>query len=102
MSIDKEWEKSRDKALGIQRQITGLLKCADWHLPDNLDQPVTQEGFDALERWENELFKAMDEMKRYADDLIVSEHIKIEKVCSEETSLKDVMKPVGFNQGVSR
>ena len=44
----------------------------------------------------------MDEMKRYADDLIVSEHIKIEKVCSEETSLKDVMKPVGFNQGVSR
>lgn len=102
MSIDKEWEKSRDNALGIQRQITGLLKCADWHLPDNLDQPVTQEGFDALVRWENELFKALDEMKRYADDLMVSEHIQIEKVCKEETSLKDAMKPVGFNQGVSR
>ena len=102
MSIDKEWEKSRDNALGIQRQINGLLKCLDWHLPANLDQPVTQEDFDALVRWENELFKALDAMKRYADDLIVSEHIQIEKVCKEETSLKEVLKPVGFDQGVSR
>ena len=101
MGIEKEWEKARDKALGVKRQISGLLKCADWHLPDDLDQSVTQPQFDALVRWENELSAALDELNFLADDLIVSEHLKIENKTSEE-NLQDVMKPVGFSQGVSR
>ena len=101
MGIDKNWEEARDKALGLQRQISGLLKCADWHLPDDLDRSVTQPQFDALVRWENELSAALDELNFCTDELIVSEHLKVEKECGEET-LADVMKPVGFNQGVSR
>ena len=101
MGIEKEWEKARDKALGVKRQISGLLKCADWHLPDDLDQSVTQPQFDALVRWENELSAALDALNLLADDLIVSEHLKVEKECGEET-LADVMKPVGFSQGVSK
>ena len=73
MGIEKEWEKARDKALGVKRQISGLLKCADWHLPDDLDQSVTQPQFDALVRWENELsaqcgFELLDNESTYCSE----------------------------------
>ena len=103
MSLDANWETARDEVLETIKKLQGLLKFEDSELPENFDEPVTESQMDALKRWELQVQIAADDIHSIVDDLTVSGHIKAECQCVKvQTQLRDVMKPVGFEQGVTR